>query len=830
MEPKGTILLVEDERMVALAEARALEQEGYAVVWASSGGEALERIAVSPLPDLVLMDMNLGGGLDGLEVARAILRQHDLPVVFLSSHTDRETVERSRQITSYGYVVKGTGTAVLLAAVETARELFSARRGAQESRRLYRDTVLSVQEGIAVLDQDLRYVVWNRFMEELTGISAEELLGRSVEECPFPLWDRGTDQFLLPALQGERVDAEDTPFFVPSTGRRGWVRGSFAPRRDAAGRVSGVLVTVGNLTVRKQSEEVLRQLAAIVAGAQDAIIGQTPEGVITFWNPGAERLYGYTAEEMMGQTLLCLVPSDRAGEPELLRRFPLAGESITAFDTVRRARDGSLKDVSLSIFPLRDDAGAVAGIASIARDMTAQRRAERAAEENRSHVEALMNAQDQLMALVDRRGGVLEGNEALARHWGISRLSLRGRGLFQNMDRRTATLWRRALGRCFRQGAPQHWEEEYGGRHYEIDAFPVTSPGGEVRRAAVTLRDVTERIRSRRALKDLEGRYQALFENVRDLLVVMDPEERRILEVNAATLEELGYSRGEMEGRRVDDFNDPAALPPEEIARRAEEARRAGRADFETVLRRRDGSAFPAEVHTQAVSFGDRVAILGAARNVSARVEAQRLLERSLKERELHLKELHHRVKNTLATILALLSVEERRSPSPEAQEALGRTARRVRTMASLYDQLRPTDQGASSIDLGSYLATVARSFAGEPEDRGTPAVCCTCSPTPLDLRRSVACGLIVNELVTNAVKHAFAPGAPGTVEVDLVSQGPEVEVRVADDGVGLPPGMEEGRPGSSGMELVRLLTSQLEGRLTVSREGGTTWTLRFPR
>jgi len=93
-----------------------------------------------------------------------------------------------------------------------------------------------------------------------------------------------------------------------------------------------------------------------------------------------------------------------------------------------------------------------------------------------------------------------------------------------------------------------------------------------------------------------------------------------------------------------------------------------------------------------------------------------------------------------------------------------------------------------------------------------------------------VVCGLIVNELVTNALKHAFSPGAPGTVEVNLVSQGPEVEVRVADNGVGLPPGMEEGRPGSSGMELVHLLTSQLEGRLTVSREGGTTWTLRFPR
>ncbi len=471
----------------------------------------------------------------------------------------------------------------------------------------------------------------------------------------------------------------------------------------------------------------------------------------------------------------------------------------------------------------------MAGIASIARDMTAQRRAERAAEESRSHVEALMNAQDQLMALVDRRGIVLEGNEALGRHWGVSIPSLRGRDLFQGIDRRTAILWRRALGRCFRQGTPQHWEEGHGGRHYEIDAFPVSS-GGEVRRAAVALRDVTERVRSRRTLEDLEGRYRALFENVRDLLIVVDPEDRRILDVNAATLDELGYSREEMVALAIDDLVAPADIPPGEIDRRAEEARRTGRADFDTVLRRRDGSTFPAEVRSRVVAFGDRVAILGAARNVSARVEAQGLPERSLKDRELHLKELHHRVINTLATILSLLSVEERRSPFPEAQEALRRTAHRVRAMASLYDQLRPTDQGASSIDLGSYLAAVARSFAGAPGDRSTPAVCCTCSPTPLDPRRSVVCGLIVNELVTNALKHAFSPGAPGTVEVNLVSQGPEVEVRVADNGVGLPPGMEEGRPGSSGMELVHLLTSQLEGRLTVSREGGTTWTLRFPR
>lgn len=128
-----TILLVEDELIIALAEKVTLERQGYRVIIAKSGEEALRIIDESPPIALVLMDINLGDGMDGTEAATRMLGKHDLPLVFLSSHTEREVVEKTEGITSYGYVVKNSGETVLLASVRTAFRLYEAR--ARERRQ-----------------------------------------------------------------------------------------------------------------------------------------------------------------------------------------------------------------------------------------------------------------------------------------------------------------------------------------------------------------------------------------------------------------------------------------------------------------------------------------------------------------------------------------------------------------------------------------------------------------------------------------------------------------------------------------------------------------------
>jgi PAS domain S-box-containing protein len=125
-EGKKTILLVEDQCLIALAEKNGLEKYGYSVVIADCGEKAVELVAGNAALDLILMDINLGEGMDGTEAAETILRDHDIPIVFLSSHTETEIVEKTEKITSYGYVVKNSGLTILDASIKMAFKLFDA--------------------------------------------------------------------------------------------------------------------------------------------------------------------------------------------------------------------------------------------------------------------------------------------------------------------------------------------------------------------------------------------------------------------------------------------------------------------------------------------------------------------------------------------------------------------------------------------------------------------------------------------------------------------------------------------------------------------------------
>lgn len=132
--PERTLLLVEDEAIIAMAEAAMLRKNDYAVLLAESGEQAVALASLDPRIDLVLMDIDLGRGMDGTVAARNILACRDIPIVFLSSHTEPGVVEKTEGITSYGYVVKNSGDTVLLASLKMAFRLFDANRTLYENR------------------------------------------------------------------------------------------------------------------------------------------------------------------------------------------------------------------------------------------------------------------------------------------------------------------------------------------------------------------------------------------------------------------------------------------------------------------------------------------------------------------------------------------------------------------------------------------------------------------------------------------------------------------------------------------------------------------------
>ena len=182
MEPeKKTILLVEDDAVTGLAEKMMLEKHGYSVITAMSGSRAIE-IALNSKIDLILMDIDLGGDIDGNRAAQEILSNKNIPVVFLTAHVEREMVEKVREITRYGYALKNSGEFVLISSIEMVFELFEAHEKTRESEESHRSLVEDINEVIFSMDDKGVFTYISPRIEFYLNFIPDEIIGRSFEQ------------------------------------------------------------------------------------------------------------------------------------------------------------------------------------------------------------------------------------------------------------------------------------------------------------------------------------------------------------------------------------------------------------------------------------------------------------------------------------------------------------------------------------------------------------------------------------------------------------------------------------------------------------------------
>jgi PAS domain S-box-containing protein len=256
----------------------------------------------------------------------------------------------------------GTGQDVTAAraAAETEQRLAAeraARAAAEDGRRRWEDILEGVGESFVTLDREWRYTWVNGRAEATLRRARAELLGKTIWKA-FPALREGTVWTELHRVRDERVPRH-FEFWFERLGL--WLAIRAAPWED------GISIFYEDVTDRRRAEEEQGRLAAIVESSHDAIFAKSLEGIVLTWNAGAERLYGYTAGEIVGRSVADLAPPDRGAEiAEILRRVA-AHERVDSLETVRQRKDGTLVDVMISVSPVLDAAGNVVGASTIAR-------------------------------------------------------------------------------------------------------------------------------------------------------------------------------------------------------------------------------------------------------------------------------------------------------------------------------------------------------------------------------------------------------------------------------------------------------------------------------
>lgn len=615
-----------------------------------------------------------------------------------------------------------------------------------------------LSEGLIVFDDQLRYVLWNPFMERLTGLAADQVLGSRPAELFPHVAEEGIDLLLARALAGETVESDDVAYRVPSTGRSGWVVGRYFPYRNSDGHIVGVACLIRDITDRKLAEEALsaseRELSL-----HNAIADQ-------FLTTSDDELYEKVLREVMEALESPLGIFGYINEE---------GDLVVPSLTTEVLEQCDVEDKAM-VFPRESWAG-VWGEALIERRPV----------------------------LANRPGSVPPG------HIPISR------SIFVPILDREELIGLIAVA---------NRAEDYRVDQLR-DLQNIANHVGPILNARLA-RDRLEQERdaSNRALEASNARYRAIVQQQTEFVVRFLPD-GTLTFVNDALCEYTARARADLIGHSLWEF-----LTDDE-RRKSEDRLLALTRD--APVGTTDISWVKATGETRWVSFvnhalfddeGRLVEYQSVGRDVTERHEYEAELERALTEREILLREIHHRVKNNMAVISSLLSLHERDISDPPTREVFQAMRSRIKSMSLVHEQLYRSGD-LENIDLGTYVDQVARTLVhSHDEASGRIRVKREISKVTLDLESAIPCGLILTELLTNALKHAFPGGRGGTVRVSLsTTEDDEVELAVEDDGVGRDPDDRSG----FGLHMVELLVRQLGGSLAVEVAQGRLVRVRFP-
>jgi PAS domain S-box-containing protein len=397
------------------------------------------------------------------------------------------------------------------------RDITERKRAEQMDARL-RSIIDSSDD--AIISKDLNGVItsWNPGAEQLFGYNAAEAIGQPVSILIPPERLDEEPDILKRIRRGERIQHYET-VRRRKDGRLLNISLSISPLRDENGRVVGASKIARDITDRKEAENVLLTLAAIVESSDDAIISEDLNGAITSWNYAAERLFGYTAEEAVGKPVNILIPAERLDEePAILERIR-RGERIEHYETVRRRKDGALLNISLSVSPIIDAEGRVVGASKIARDITQRKLADEKLRQSEQRFRMMADSSPVMIWITNAKGETSFLNRNYLEYSGVRADEAPTFDWSEITHPEDRDAYREAFKTALRERRMFHHRvrlRRHDGqwRWFESRGNPILDDAGNMIAFIGSASDITEIYESQQALKELGQRKDEFLANM----------------------------------------------------------------------------------------------------------------------------------------------------------------------------------------------------------------------------------------------------------------------------------------------------------------------------
>lgn len=576
------------------------------------------------------------------------------------------------------------------------------------------------------------------------------------------------------------------------------------------------------------------QYQSLIMNAPGAILVMQ-DGKYIFANPAGAETLGYDSpEDLEGIAVIDTIAPEFRNH--ICRRIDNleTGRRNTPLEMKVFRRDGSvlwMESTSIPISYNNRPAGLIMGI-----DITERKKAEEAYRTSEKEKSFILDTMKELYAYYTTDLEIIWVNRAAADLVGLNREALVGR--------RCYTIWHRRATPCpscpaLKAIAERRVQEAEittpDGKEWLMRGFPVFSEEGSIIGAIEFAQDITAQKRTERELRNNEDTLRIIFNNVKDAIYIHsiggEGLPGKILEVNQVAIDMFGYNREEFLKLTIlqliaDELRD-------QLPELMHELIESNSLTSDSIYVTKEGKPFPVEVSSQVLLMDGNRCVLSVVRDLSERKQALERIKRELKEKEILLKEIHHRVKNNLNIVSSLLSLQaDQIETKQEAKDALLSSRNRVFSMALVHERLYQS-KTLAHIEMEYYIKSLVEDLVKLYMKNLTLDVDIDIDDITMDITRAVPCGLIINELVTNALIHAFTDLHTGTLAISLKRGSGErnehYALVVRDSGKGLPKGFLQEEKKSLGFQLVTVLAEQLGGTIAFDGSGGTEVILTFP-